>query len=191
MGRSDHELIQEVLTGNQAAYGELVTRYQSLAFTLAFRILGQREEAEEVAQDAFVKAYRHLADYRGQSRFSTWLYTIVNNTAISFLRKKKPDIHSLDQEGVLERVDSRDSSFRADLVEQKSRRDLVNRAIRLLQPEDARILLLFYQAEQSLDEVASILGVETSTAKVRLHRARTRLREKMETFFPEEIKSLN
>lgn len=191
MGRSDHELIQEVLTGNQAAYGELVTRYQSLAFTLAFRILGQREEAEEVAQDAFVKAYRHLADYRGQSRFSTWLYTIVNNTAISFLRKKKPDLRSLDEEGVLERVDSRDSSFRADGVEQKSRRDLVNRAIRLLQPEDARILLLFYQAEQSLEEVASILGVETNTAKVRLHRARTRLRDKMQTFFPEEIKSLN
>lgn len=191
MGRSDHELIQEVLTGNQAAYGELVTRYQSLAFTLAFRILGQREEAEEVAQDAFVKAYRHLADYRGQSRFSTWLYTIVNNTAISFLRKKKPDLRSLDEEGVLERVDSRDSSFRADGVEQKSRRDLVNRAIRLLQPEDARILLLFYQAEQSLEEVASILGVETNTAKVRLHRARTRLRDKMQTVFPEEIKSLN
>lgn len=191
MGRSDHELIQEVLTGNQAAYGELVTRYQSLAFTLAFRILGQREEAEEVAQDAFVKAYRHLADYRGQSRFSTWLYTIVNNTAISFLRKKKPDLRSLDEEGVLERVDSRDSSFRADGVEQKSRRDLVNRAIRLLHPEDARILLLFYQAEQSLEEVASILGVETNTAKVRLHRARTRLRDKMQTVFPEEIKSLN
>jgi RNA polymerase sigma-70 factor (ECF subfamily) len=115
----------------------------------------------------------------------------VNNTAISSLRKKKPDLRSLDEEGVLERVDSRDSSFRADGVELKSRRDLVNRTLRLLQPDDARILMLFYQAEQSLEEMAAILGVETNTAKVRLHRARTRLREKMEQAFPAEIKSLN
>jgi RNA polymerase sigma-70 factor (ECF subfamily) len=167
-----------------------VKRYQGYVFTLTLRMVKNREDAEEVAQDVFIKAYKYLANFKGASKFSTWLYTIVNNTSISFLRKKKLDIHSLDNEKVFEMADSRDSGMKADIVEQKSRQAMVNEAISLLSPDDAQIITLFYKAEQSLEETAQVLGIETNAAKVRLHRARTRLKEKMETHFAEEVRNL-
>lgn len=190
-GLNDNEIISEVLNGNQQAYAVLVNRYQNYVFTLCLRIVKGREDAEEVAQDVFIKAYKYLADFRGAAKFTTWLYTIVNNTCISFLRKKKLDIHSLDNEKVFEVADSQDSGMRANLIEQKSRISMVNEAIGLLNPADAEIITLFYKAEQSLEETAQVLGIEVNAAKVRLHRARTRLKEKMETYFIEEVRNLN
>lgn len=189
-GLGDNEIISRVLRGEQSAYAELVNRYQGYVFTLVLRMIKSREDAEEVAQDVFVKAYRSLADFRGESKFSTWLYTITNTTSITFLRKKKLEIHSLDNEKVFELADSKDSGLRANLVEQKSRMTMVTRAIALLSPDDAEIITLFYKVEQSLDEIGKILGLETNTVKVRLHRARTRLKEKMEKHFSEEVKNI-
>jgi RNA polymerase sigma-70 factor (ECF subfamily) len=180
-----------VLSGDQQAYASLVNRYQNYVFTLSLRFTKNREDAEEVSQDIFVKAYRALADFKGTSKFSTWLYTIVNNTCITFLRKKRLQTHSLDNEGVFEVADSQDSGLRANLVEQKSKVAMVNSAINLLNADDAEVITLFYKSEQSLEEIAQILGIETNTAKVRLHRARTRLKEKMERYFAEEVKDLN
>lgn len=189
-GLNDNEIISKVLRGDHSAYAELVNRYQGYVFTLALRMVKTREDAEEVAQDTFVKAFRYLADFRGASKFTTWLYTIVNNTAISFLRKKKLAVHSLDTEPVFATIDGQDSGFRSNLVEQKSKQAMVSRAIDMLAPDDAAVITLFYKHEQSLEEIARILKVETNTAKVRLHRARTRLKEKMETYFAEEVKDL-
>jgi len=189
-GLGDNEIISKVLKGEQNAYAELVNRYQAYVFTLVLRMIKSREDAEEVAQDVFIKAYRSLADFRGESKFSTWLYTIANTTSITFLRKKKLDVHSLDNEKVFEVADSKDSGFRANLVEQKSRVNMVNQAIALLSPDDAEIITLFYKAEQNLEEISRILRLETNTAKVRLHRARTRLKEKMEKNFSEEVKNI-
>jgi len=190
-GLNDNEIISKVLSGDQQAYAGLVNRYQNYVFTLSLRFTKNREDAEEVSQDIFIKAYRALADFKGNSKFSTWLYTIVNNTCITFLRKKRLETHSLDKEGVFEVADSQDSGLRANMVEQKSRVAMVNEAIRMLNADDAEIITLFYKAEQSLEEIARILRLETNTAKVRLHRARTRLKEKMETYFAEEVKDLN
>jgi RNA polymerase sigma factor (sigma-70 family) len=189
-GLNDSEIISKVLSGDHQAYAGLVNRYQNYVFTLALRFTKNREDAEEVAQDIFVKAYRALADFKGTSKFSTWLYTIVNNTCITFLRKKRLQTHSLDNEGVFEVADSQDSGLRANLVEQKSKVAMVNNAINMLNADDAEIITLFYKSEQSLDEIAQILGLETNTAKVRLHRARTRLKEKMQQHFSEEVKDI-
>ena len=189
-GQSDNEIISRVLKGEQNAFAELVTRYQNYVFTLTLRLIKSREDAEEVAQDVFVKAYRSLADFRGESKFSTWLYTITNTTSITFLRKKKLEVHSLDNEKVFEMAESKDSGFRANTIEQKSRVGMVTKAIALLSPADAEIITLFYKVEQSLDEIGKILGLETNTVKVRLHRARTRLKEKMENHFSEEVKDI-
>ena len=189
-GLGDNEIISKVLKGEQNAYAELVNRYQAYVFTLTLRMIKSREDAEEVAQDVFIKAYRSLADFRGESKFSTWLYTITNTTCITFLRKKKLDVHSLDNEKVFEIADSKDSCFRANLVEQKSRVNMVNEAIAMLSPDDAEIITLFYKAEQNLEEISRILRLETNTVKVRLHRARTRLKEKMEKNFSEEVKNI-
>jgi len=190
-GPSDSEIISLVLKGDHNAYALLVERYKSYVFTLTLRFTKNREDAEEVSQDIFVKAYRSLADFKGTAKFSTWLYTIVNTTCITFLRKKRLDIRSLDDEKTFEVADSQDSGFRANQVEQKSRLNMVNQAIAMLNPDDAEIITLFYKSEQSLEEISQVLGVEVNTAKVRLHRARTRLKEKMEKHFTEEIKDLH
>jgi RNA polymerase sigma factor (sigma-70 family) len=189
-GTNDNEIISKVLRGEQSLYADLVKRYQNFVFTITLRYTTSREDAEEIAQDVFVKAYRSLADFRGEARFSTWLYTIVTTTCITFLRKKKLDIHSLDNEKVFETVESTDSGFRANQVEQKSKIQMVNKAIRLLSPDDAKLISLFYQGEQSLEEIGQIMGLESNTVKVRLHRARQRLKEKMETHFVQEVKDI-
>lgn len=190
-GLNDNELISQVLSGDQQAYASLVTRYQNYVFTLVLRFTKNREDAEEVSQDIFVKAYRSLVDFRGDSKFSTWLYTIVNTTCITFLRKKRLEVQSLDNERVFEVADSQDSGMRANLVEQKSRMAMVSQAIKMLSPDDAAVITLFYKAEQSLEEIARILGVEANTIKVRLHRARARLKDKMENYFAQEVRDLN
>ena len=87
-GTTDTDLIALVLKGDQSAYAALVERYQNFVFTIVLRYVKSREDAEEVAQDVFVKAYRSLADFKGTSKFSTWLYTITTTSSISFLRKK-------------------------------------------------------------------------------------------------------
>jgi RNA polymerase sigma-70 factor (ECF subfamily) len=189
-GLNDNEIINQVLSGDHQAYAGLVSRYQNYVFTLALRMVKNREDAEEVAQDAFIKAFKYLADFKGASKFTTWLYTIVNNTGITFLRKRKLEIHSLDNEKVFEVADNQDSGLRADRIEQKSKLAMVNEAIGLLSTDDSQIITLFYKAEQSLEETAQILGIEVNTAKVRLHRARTRLKEKMENNFAQEVRDL-
>lgn len=184
---SDSVIIKLVLNGNQQAYALLVNRYQQYVFTLVLRMVKSREEAEEVAQDVFIKAYRALASFNGESKFSTWLYTITHNTSLSFLRKKKVVIHSLDNETVMLEADSKDSGMQANLVEQKSKSQMLDKAIALLSTDDAHLITLFYKAEQSLDEIGQILGIESNAVKVRLFRARTRLREKLETNFKQEL----
>lgn len=189
-GPGDNEIINRVLHGEQALYAELVKRYQNFVFTIALRYTPIREDAEEIAQDVFVKVYRSMADFRGESKFSTWLYTIVTTTCITFLRRKKLTIHSLDNEYIFEAADNQNSTFKANQVEQKSKVQFINEAIRLLSVDDARIITLFYQAEQSLEEIGRIIGVDPNTAKVKLHRARQRLKEKMEKHFAEVVEEL-
>lgn len=189
-GPNDNEIIANVLSGDYQAFSLLVTRYQNYVFTLTLRMVKSREDAEEIAQDVFIKAYKYLADFKGASKFTTWLYTIVNNTCITFLRKKKLDIQSLDNEKVFETATNLDAGIKANLIEQKSKIAMVNEAIGLLNRDDAQIITLFYKGEQSLDEIAIILGLEANTAKVRLHRARTRLKEKMELHFSEEVRNI-
>src|SRR5215813_9408904 len=141
-GPSDSEIISQVLKGDHNAYAQLVERYKSYVFTLTLRFIKSREDAEEVAQDIFIKVYPSLADFRGASKFSTWLYTIVNTTCITFLRKKKLDVQSLDNERVFETADNRDSGFNANQVEQKSKLNMVNAAIKMLNHDDSEILTL-------------------------------------------------
>ena len=97
----------------------------------------------------------------------------------------------MDHEHTMARLESHESAFRADLVEQKSRQAMVNEAIRMLSADDAQLITLFYKAEQSLDEIGQVLGLEPNNVKVKLHRARHRLKEKMEKHFGQEVKELH
>lgn len=189
-GLTDLAIIHQVLSGAQQAYSVLVERYQNYVFTIVLRYVPHREDAEEVAQDVFIKAYRSLADFKGQSKFSTWLYTIATTTCLTFLRKKKLDVYSLDNEHVFQLADQKAGGLSANEIEQKSKLTMVSNAIKMLSAEDAQIITLFYRGEQTLEEIAQILGKEPNTVKVQLHRARGRLKEKMQTHFKAELKDL-
>jgi RNA polymerase sigma factor (sigma-70 family) len=186
----DTGIISKVLGGDHNSFSILVERYKNFVFSIVLKYVKTREDAEEVSQDVFVKAYKALADFKGTSKFSTWLYTITTTTCITFLRKKRLDVHSLDNEKVFEVADSVDSGMSANQVEQKSRVQMVHEAMKLLNPEDAQVIELFYKGEQTLEEIAQILHKEPNAVKVQLHRARTRLKEKMQKHFKEEVKDL-
>jgi RNA polymerase sigma-70 factor (ECF subfamily) len=183
---TDTEVIKKVLQGEQSLFALLVQRYQQYVFTLTLRFVDNREDAEEISQDIFVKAYRSLADFRGDSKFSTWLFTIVRTSCITFLRKKKLDTTSIDNERTMIQLENKESGFNANAVEQKSRHAVVNSAIRLLSPDDAQLITLFYKGEQSLEEIGRIMGYDPNTVKVKLHRARHRLKDKLEKHFSYE-----
>ena len=187
---TDTEIIRRILQGEQALYAQLVQKYQQYVFTLVLRFTDNREDAEEISQDIFVKAYRSLADFRGDSKFSTWLYTIVRTSCITFLRKKKLDTTSIDNERTLTQLENRESGFNANTIEQKSKHAMVNAAIRLLSPDDSQLITLFYKGEQTLEEIGRIMGLEPNTVKVKLHRARHRLKEKMEKHFSYEVQDI-
>jgi RNA polymerase sigma-70 factor (ECF subfamily) len=189
-GPTDNEIIMRVLKGDQQVFSVLVERYQNYVFTLVLRFLESREDAEELSQDIFVKAYRSLADFRGESKFSTWLYTIVRTSCLTFLRKKKLDTTPLDSERTLIQLENQESAYKANRIEQRSRQSMVNEAIKLLGPEDAQVITLFYKAEQSLEEMGTILGIDPNTVKVKLHRARQRLKATMEKHFSYEVREL-
>lgn len=187
---SDIELIEQTLAGNQAAYADLIRRHQRFVFTLALRFAKNREDAEEIAQDCFIKAYRSLSAFQRQSKFTTWLYSIVYTTAMTFLRKKKVDTDSIDDESTYIQLENNSSSNDVNSAENKSRSYYVNQAITQLMPDDAAIITLFYMGEQSLDEISKALGIETNTVKVKLFRARQRLKEKLEHNLKHEVKEL-
>jgi len=187
---SDIDLIEQTLAGNQAAYADLVKRHQRFVFTLAMRFCKSREDAEEVAQDCFIKAYRSLASFQGQAKFSTWLYSIVYTTAMTFLRKKRVDTDSIDDENTYIQLENQSSGLNNNMAEKKSRSYYLNQAIGQLLPDDAAIITLFYMGEQSLEEIGQTLGIEPNTVKVKLFRARQRLKEKLEKSLKDEVKEL-
>lgn len=187
---TDLDLINSILAGNTANYATLVKRHQRFVFTLALRFAKNREDAEEIAQDCFIKAYKALGTFKQTSKFSTWLYTITYTTAMTYLRKKKLDSTSIDDEEQLLQVANNDSTYDADTVEKKSTYKYLNQAISMLLPDDAAIITLFYKGEQSLEEIGEALAMEANTVKVKLHRARHRLKEKLQLLLKEEVKEL-
>lgn len=187
--KTDIEIIDLVLAGNQPAYADLVKIHQRYVFTLAMRFTRSREDAEEVAQDTFVKAYRSLGNYQRSAKFSTWLYTIVYHTAMTHLRKKRVSTSSIDDDENSIQLESYSIDDQSS-VEKKSRSFYVNQAIGMLLPDDATIITLFYQGEQSLEEIANVMGMEANTIKVKLHRARHRLKERLEQLLKGEVKEL-
>jgi RNA polymerase sigma factor (sigma-70 family) len=188
--QTDLELIADTLAGNTASYALLVNRHKRFVFTMALKFVKNREDAEEVAQDCFVKAYKALGAFKQTSKFSTWLYTIAYTTAMSHLRKKRLPTDSIDEENSHMQLQNSISSYRADGVENTSKYAYLNLAISQLLPDDATIITLFYQGEQSLEEIAETLHMESNTVKVKLHRARLRLKEKLQILLKDEVKEL-
>ncbi|MGI6340537.1 MAG: RNA polymerase sigma factor [Bacteroidales bacterium] len=174
--KEDTYYIRQVLNGNINSFAGLVDRHKDRVFNLAFRITGNREEAEEVAQDAFLKAYRSLGSFRMNSLFSTWLYKIVYNTAISFIRTRKKTALSLDEfpAGIKDFEYENPDEIKA---EQEYRNYLVNFAMQKLSEEERAVISLYYYEELSSEEISVITGTSRNNIKVRLFRARQRMAE--------------
>ena len=184
----DRIYIEEVLaTGSASAYGKLIEMYQGSVFSLCYNIVHNREEAEEIAQDVFLKCYRSLAQLRDPSKFRNWLMSIAYSKAIDKVRLKKVinvDLEKAEADLPAEQV--------TPLTEtgQKDRSTLLNEAIQKLNPEEAAVITLFYLEEQSVRETAEITGIGVSNVKVRLFRARESLRRILEKDLKKEIKDL-
>jgi RNA polymerase sigma factor (sigma-70 family) len=176
----DNIIIQQALRGEQQGYALLVKKYELMVFTLVLRVVKNREEAHELAQDAFLKVFKNLPNFRGESKFSTWLYRIAYTTALNHIRTKKPEILSLQEEEnsiQLPNFTSEDTTFQLEMSEQRKQ---IQDAIAELSPDYATIITLFYLFEQKISEICITMDINESNAKTKLSRARVRLREIME-----------
>jgi RNA polymerase sigma-70 factor (ECF subfamily) len=183
--KGDAYYIREVLGGSTGAYTYIVNRHKDNAFNLAFRICGNREDAEEIAQDAFMKAFRALGDYRFKAGFATWLYRIVYNTSVSYLRTRRGEIISLeefpsDASAFLGRTDTEEEAVR------EHRNELVNYALKKLNAEERALITLYYYEEMSTEEISKVTSITRENVKIRLFRAR---RKMLETIRDVEMKN--
>ncbi len=182
---SDYVLIDKILRGDLFASRTLVDRHKDYAFTIAYRILNNREEAEEAAQDAFVKAFKAFNNFNRDAKFTTWFYRIVVNAALSIQQKKKLMTQDIDNAVHISSDDNERNTFK-----KREQRHYIEMALKLLSPDDVTMITLFYLKEQSLEEIGEILSIETNTIKVKLHRARKRLADVMQDILKEETHSL-
>jgi RNA polymerase sigma factor (sigma-70 family) len=171
--------IDKILEGNVNAFSVIVDRHKNRVYNLAFRICCNHEEAEEVAQDSFLKAYRALGSFRRKSSFSTWLYRIVYNTAISYVRMKKKEILSLEDFPV-DATDFISTGTNEEEAEIEYRRSLLNFAFQKISDEERSLITLHYYEEMSTEELAEVTGISKSNIKVKLFRARQKMLQVIE-----------
>ena len=178
-----------ILEGDVSKYSYFIDRYKGMAFSIAFRIVGNKEDAEEIVQDAFLKAFKSLGKFRKGSKFSTWLYRIVVNTSLSRVRTKTPKWNTLDEDdaGDIPAESVHDAYHNLDSSEQKA---FIQSALDELSVEDRLLLTLYYLNENSIEEISKITGVSEDNLKMRLHRARKRIYFVMNKKLKSEIQSL-
>jgi RNA polymerase sigma factor (sigma-70 family) len=174
--RNDISYINQVLEGKIHAFTYLVEKYKDKAYNLAFRICGNREEAEEVAQDAFLKAYRSLKNFKMKSSFSTWLYRIVYNTAVSLVRSRRKGVLALE-EFPADAVDFLGSGKNEEEAADEYVNSLVNFALQKISEEERGLITLYYYNDLDTEEIAKITGIGKSNIKVKLYRARKKMAE--------------
>ncbi len=182
----DIVLIDRILAGEASAYRLLTSRHQDYAFTVAYRIVGNREDAEEIAQDAFIRAFRSLSSFNREAKFTTWFYRIVFNAAVGFKRKHRPPTQDLAETnqlftGVTESTDQ---------IRLNERQQYIKQALDYLAPDDVAMITLFYLQELSLEEIAEITSVPANTVKVKLYRARKRMAVELNRMLKGEAQSL-
>lgn len=172
---SDSELISEVLAGNSRAYTDLIRRYQHMVYTLAVRMLGNREVAEETTQDVFVKVYKSLRNFRGDSKFSTWLYKVAYHRILdaSGRESRQKVIRSTIRPDVVYTA-STETTWNTVMI--KERREFLHRILEQLSQDENAVLSLFYLQELSIREISGIMNLSQSAVKVRLFRAREQLK---------------
>jgi RNA polymerase sigma-70 factor (ECF subfamily) len=185
----DQPLINRTLNGDMGAFADLVDRYKYMVFTLAMRMVKNREDAEEIAQDCFMKAYQGLKRFKGDAKFSTWLYKIAYYRSLDYVRKSGRKIETTSIDEVYEKhLAEEENAFMRFERSQQSK--TIKHALRLLPGDDGILITLFYYEELSLQEVSMIMDLTVNNVKVKLFRARKRLMHLLtDTLEPEIIRS--
>lgn len=161
----------------------LVEKYKHMVFTLAFRMVKNREEAEEVLQDVFIKVYNAVDSYNGDAKFSTWLYKIAYNKSLDYLKKQKRSLDTFSVDDY-ENMDFAEMENITRNIEEKERKEAIGKILKELSAKDSVLITLYYYEELSLIEIAKVMDLSPNTVKVQLHRSRKRLakllKEKLE-----------
>ena len=176
---NDQYIIEKIINGDTNAYSVLVDRYKDLVYTLALRMVKNREEAEEVSQDTFIKVYKSLGKFKGDSKFSTWIYKVAYNTCLDRIKKYKKEHLSIQIDEFTERHLKTVETV-LDTIEKAEKSKAIKQCLELLPSDDAFLLTLFYFEEQSLEEIAEIIGLTANNVKVKLFRSRKKLAKIME-----------
>ena len=169
MQTDEQELIVRILDGHAEDFGYFLERYSQEAFAIVVRLVPQQEDAEELVQDAFVRAFNRLETFAGRSSFSTWICRIAYTTAISWLRKRRMKYLSIDEQPKLTDTEVDEA------LDDESRIEELRRAITLLKPDEQTLITLFYYDNRPLNDIAYILDAEPNTLATRLHRIRRKL----------------
>lgn len=187
-GRTDTYYIDRVKSGDREAFSRLVEMYKDMVYTICLRMLVVEADAEEAAQDTFLKAFRSIGSFEGRSRFSTWLYRIAYNQSVSMIRRKVKVIDLVDEvpEGELDEggLDGLDRLTEAD------RKKQLQLAMEALPETDAVIVTLFYYDGMSLDEIAAVTGISNGNVRIRLHRSRKKMYQVITDNLKSEVSSL-
>ena len=187
-GLTDQDVVLRARAGQEAAYRELIRRYERPVFALLFRMVRDRELAEDLAQETFVKALNAIESYRPEFKFSSWIFKIANNAAIDHLRRRELDTLSLDgsphaetpeaMQATALQIGARQESP-LDTVEAKELGGAIEEAIGALRPEYRSCILLRHVEGRAYEEIAEILNLPLGTVKTYIHRARNELRQSL------------
>jgi RNA polymerase sigma-70 factor (ECF subfamily) len=178
-GLPDRDLVRLSRSGRSDAFGELVTRHQQKIYNVVVRFCGHAEDAADITQRAFLNAYRKIGDFKGDSAFSTWIYRIAFNQAVSFRRENRRPMASLDDGDDRAPFEPADPRAPEASLESEEAGKKVRQALHLLNDDDRRIILLKDLQGCSYEEIAAILKIPKGTVRSRLHRARLELKEKL------------
>ena len=187
--KSDQIYIDRVLQGDTNAFAYLVDKYKNLTYTVAMKIVRNHEDAEEVAQDSFIKAYSQLHTFKGDSKFSTWLYTIVYRNSISKIRKKKITTTNIDSY-IIENHKSDYDFPQIEAIKNGEQKKYIAEAIDNLPETDAFLITLYYLEESSVEEIEQITGLTKTNVKVKLFRARKKLMNELSLLLKDELKEI-
>ena len=175
---SDVEIIESVLKGNSADFIFLVDRYKNKAFSMLKRMLRSHEDAEEVLQDCFLKAYNNLKTFKFEAKYSTWFYRIVYNTALTKLSSKKRQTES--EMADIDELHDLESNYSADEIIRSDLSDAVRKIVSELPAKNSAVITLFYLEEMTCEEISETLNMTINNVKVLLHRSRNLLKEIIE-----------
>lgn len=178
-GLSEMELAQKVRIGQNGAYDEIVKRYMQDAYHFSLKLTGNRSEADELSQEGFVRAYAALQEFRGQSQFRSWLFTILVNCYRDTLRRRKRWTGRLERMAPEVRSTARDET---DRVEAEELRALIDRRIQELPDRQREVLLLHLCGDLNYTEIGKSLGISPENVKVNLSLARKRLKDQLKSY---------